>query len=140
MSEAKDCSSYLGVYIAEKLLSNFFDHTTHMPLNNPGYDFVCGKGFKIDVKSSCYVIQGKSTPRWQFDIDRNQIADYFLCIAFNDRVSLNPLHVWLIPSQIVNDHLCFCVTDNPRGLSKWSNYERPIDKVVEQCNGMKQER
>ena len=53
-NENKSCSLYLGVYIAEPMLLNHYGLATKMPVGNPGYDYLCGKGYKI------YEIGGKS--------------------------------------------------------------------------------
>lgn len=123
MGEATDCSLYLGVHIAEELLANYFDNMQRMPPNNPGFDFICGKNFKIDVKSAC--LDGNNKRRWAYQIDKNQTADYFLCIAFTDRESLNPEHVWLIPGNVLNGKICVSISKNT--LRRWEKYERPLD-------------
>lgn len=137
MQDAMYCSSYLGIYVAERALSKIFDNIKRMPNNNPGYDFICGRGFKIDVKSSC-LTQGKGGKlRWGFHINRNTTADYFLCLAFNNRENLEPMHVWLIPGHKVNDKLCIHVTDNPKSLARLTAHERPLDKVIACCSEMR---
>ncbi len=140
MAEAKECSSYLGVYVAERVLEKFFYHVERMPYGTPGFDYICGKGYKIDVKASCEIKyrSGKST-YWSFRINRNKIADYFLCLAFDDRARLNPLHVWLIPSHVINDKSGAMIGNSKRSLSKWATYEKPLDKVISCCNLLKQE-
>jgi hypothetical protein len=136
MSENKKCSAYLGVYIAERILSKYFEDVIVMPFGNPGYDFVCKNGFKIDVKSSTLHEMTGRTSRWGFCIRCNEIADYFLCLAFNDdREDLIPLHIWLIPGPVVcHYHNGFYITNNEQGIKKWSQYEKPLDKVVNCCN------
>lgn len=120
-----------------------------MPPGNHGYDFICGKGFKVDAKSACYNLDGF----WTFGIKYNKISDYFACLAFDNRSALKPLHFWLIPgtanipygkgpadwkdkkTRQVNN---FCqITINARTLDKWEEYEKPIDKVLTSCNLMK---
>ncbi len=101
-SEFKECANYLGIHVAERLLPKIYEYVTRMPNCNEGYDFICGKGFKIDVKSSC--LQRKRNC-WHFSIEKNKIADYFLMIAFDDRTNLNPLHIWLIKgTEIINNN------------------------------------
>lgn len=139
MDTAKDCPMYLGVYIAERALSKFFDNIERMPANNPGYDFVCGKGFKIDVKSSCLLNKENKNPRWQFTIRHNTVADYFLCLGFDDRTSLEPMHVWLIPGRRINCMKGMSITNSPNVITKWEQYERPLDRLVACCDEMKQE-
>lgn len=139
MSEAKDCSQYLGIHVAERALSKFFDHIERMPYGNPGYDFICGKGFKIDVKSSCRHKQLGKSDKWIYVINKNQIADYFLCIGFDNRASLNPEHVWLIPSDRINMRIGIGISDNPKVYKKWSIYEKPLDRVLSCCATMRAE-
>jgi hypothetical protein len=146
MSENKECPSYLGIAIAEKALSNFFDHIIRMPLNNPNYDFICGKGFKIDVKASClhYPKTGISKegytktyhPYWNYLIKKNPIAEFYLLLAFNSREDLEPLHVWLIPAHILNIKEGITITNTSKALSKWSIYEKPLTNVIKCCNEM----
>lgn len=131
MNENKTCSQYLGVNVAEKVLSKTFKDVEVMPRNNPGYDFICNKGKKIDVKSSCVNKQNI----WQFNIRNNAVADYFLCIAFDNRDDVNPLHVWLIACDIVHD--CKTVSISERNISKWDSYKLDIKNVVECCDKIK---
>ena len=75
----KSCSNYLGIVISERILSDIFENVVTMPPNNKGYDFICNSGKKIDVKSSCKTkLNG-----WNFYINKNKIAEYFLCLALN---------------------------------------------------------
>jgi len=130
-----NCSLYLGVVIAEQILSNVFKNVERTPPNNPGYDFICSKGLKIDVKSSCNL---KYHPNnWAFTIKRNQEADYFLCIAFDNRKDLNPQHVWLIPASGVNHLVGASISIST--LDKWAEYELTdkLDDVISCCDTMK---
>jgi hypothetical protein len=138
MGKAVNSSAYLGVYVAERALSKFFDHIERMPFGNPGYDFVCGKGYKIDVKSSCFNHR-RSSSYWIFQIRKNAIADYFLCLAFDDRESLTPLHVWLIPGNEINTKSGIGITNTDRSLAKHAKYERPLDRVITRCSEMRSE-
>lgn len=126
-----NCASYLGVYVAERVLSHIFDHVKRMPTNNPGFDFVCGRGYKIDVKSSTRQRCHPNT--WLFNINRNATADYFLCIAFDDRNHLNPEHLWLLPAQLVGLKKGASISEST--LCKWSPYELhdKFEKVVTCC-------
>ncbi len=129
MSENRSCPLYLGVHVAERVLAKVFNDVAVMPHGNPGYDFICGKGYKIDVKSSCY----RKTNNWTFCINRNSAADYFLCVAFDNRDNLNPLHIWLIPGHAINTQLC--ATIRPKTLDKWSIYELDkLDDITTCCN------
>jgi hypothetical protein len=137
MSENKECSSYLGIHITEQVLSKFFDNVQRMPNENPGFDFLCGKGFKIDAKSACFTYTKDAPPTWRFTIRRNEIADYFLCLGFNNRNDLTPMHVWLIPGEKINHLMTLGIASSRRVLTKWSKYERPLDKVLSCCKSLK---
>ena len=131
MSENKECASYLGVFVAERVLSHVFKDVEVMPYGNPGYDIVCNKGKLIDVKCACL---GKGG-RWVFNIRRNIVADYFLCLAFDNRDDLNPEHTWLIPGDIVN-HLKGTGI-SPITIHKWDEYKIDVDKVSACCDVMR---
>jgi len=130
-NENKECTQYLGVHIAERVLSHVFKDVVKMPHNNPGYDFICKKGMKVDVKSSCQYKNGS----WLFTIRRNTAADYFLCLAFDNRENLNPLHAWLIPGSAVN-HIS-CTSISPSTLHKWDEYALDISKISACCDTMR---
>lgn len=130
--ENDECSLFLGVHIAERVLSKVFKNVERMPMHNPGYDFICNHGKKIDVKSSCRRFSYRQSDRWRFYIGKNHAPDYFLCLAFDNRVNLNPEHVWLIPREDIG------VSDNI-GVSeattdRWNKYALSIDKVIN-CYG-----
>ena len=133
MSENKKCSSYFGVYVNERFVKHYFDDVEVMPMNNPGYDFVCNKDKKIDGKSSCLHKNGQ----WTFNIRHNTIADYFMLVAYDDRDDLNPLHIWLIPGNVLN-HL-MVASIRPSTLDKWKEYEQNIDDAVLCCDAMKEQ-
>ena len=129
--ENKECSLYLGVHINERAVRYVFDDVEVMPFGNPGYDYICGNGKKIDAKSSCLRKDG----RWAFDIRRNTTSDYFLCVAYDNREDLNPLHIWLIPGDKVN-HLTG-VSIFTSTIHKWDEYELDIDKIGVRCDSMR---
>lgn len=135
MGNNRKCSSFLGVHVAERVLHNVFKDVTSMPYGHPGYDFICDRGMKIDVKSSTTRIHKTRADMWVFNIRRNTIADYFTCIAFDNRDDLTPLHMWLIPGHIVNDKTVIAIAVTT--VDRWDEYIMPIDKVVTCCNGMK---
>lgn len=99
MSENEDCPHYLGTHIAarkygRKILSSFGNIKQEMSPNYPKFDFIMEGDIKIDVKSS-----RKIANYYTFKIRYNNVADYFLLIAFNngqDENTLEPVHVWLI--------------------------------------------
>lgn len=136
---AKGTPVYQG-YIAELLLQDFFDGLEAMQNCNPGYDYVCSKGFKIDVKSACLRYpDGIKSGRWEFCIKKNRIADYFLCLAFDNISSLNPLHVWLFPGDVLNGKAVFRISNINNSLKKWSAFEKSLDSVKIRCIDLKTE-
>lgn len=136
MNKNKLCSYFLGVHVAEQVLYNTFKNVSRMPVTNSGYDFVCGKGYKVDVKSACCAFREEnSTGSWSFHIRKNKIADYFLCLAFDNRLDLTPKHIWMIPGHEVNNKTTIDISNST--IDKWSQWERSIDKVVTCCNKMK---
>lgn len=136
MSDNKRCSAYLGIRVAERVLKHVFKDVNMMPRNNIGFDFSCNKGKKVDVKSSCLRrTNGKLFDRWEFGINYNTVADFFLCIAFDDREKLNPLHIWLLPSEDFYKNSVASIGVST--LQKWSDYELDINKVVNCCDFMR---
>ena len=129
------CSSYLGVAVAERLIRHLFSEVQSMPYGNSGYDFICSKNKKIDIKSACITLHHKKNPWWTFHIRRNKIADYFLLLAFNNRVDLEPVHQWLIPGHVLN-HLTGA-TISPSTIDKWDEYRQPIGPAITCCNTIK---
>lgn len=133
MSKNRDCPNYLGIHIAEKLVAKYFKNPFRMPWSNPGYDFICSNGFKIDVKSA---ILTTSKNRWLFLINKNKIADYFLCLAYDNRNDLNLLHVWLFPGPDINNKRI--LSSIPSTISKWFQYEKPIGDMKGCCDTLKE--
>ena len=135
MSENKDCSAYLGVHICEnkEFLNKIINIIENMSYNNPGYDVVCTKDKKVDVKCSCL----SSNKQWNFAIKKNKIADYFLCISFDNRDYLNIIHIWLIKGNdviektnhhrseefIFNEKDTVNISKGDRALKRWKKYE-----------------
>jgi len=153
MSENKACSNYLGIHIAERILSKIFENVQRMPNNNVGYDFICNRGYKIDVKTSCLKMDSKTGIKttFGFKIKHNKIADYFLLLAFDNREDLNPIHMWLIKGEEViksdvssmklNDRLNFGFSIRGDIIKQISKYELndKLDKVVACCNVLKED-
>ena len=131
MRENKECTVHYGVYINEKLLKLYFNDVEVMPYGHPGYDFICNNGWKIDGKSSFTGDKGY----WQFTIKCNTTADYFFCVAYDNREDLNIIHIWMLPADKFS-HLTG-TSIRPSTLSKWAEYEQPIDKVISCCDSMR---
>ena len=137
MCENRECASFLGVHVAERVLSHIFKNVNRMPYGNPGFDFRCGRDYLVDSKSSCRYHRPNCVDRWMFRIDKNQIAEYFLFLAFDDRKNLNPEHIWLIPAGDVNDHVTISISDS--NIDKWKEYEQPIDQIITCCDTIRDE-
>lgn len=148
MSENRECPLYLGVYIAERILSLLFKNVEKMPDGNPGYDFICDNDYKIDSKGACLSSDG----RWLFTIRKNKIADYFFMIAFDDRENLKVEHIWLIKSDVVIEKIAcnseeFIVNEKhvihiSRGnisLKRFEKYEKTylLEKAQKICDNFK---
>lgn len=135
MNKNKSCTQFLGIHVAEQVLAKVFRDVKRMPNNNPGFDFFCSHGKKIDVKSSTMYTANKKNPRWHFHIKHNKMADHFLCIAFDNRESLTPLHLWLLPDEFVNDRSTVSVSTTT--IDKWNKYRINIDKIVKCCDAIR---
>jgi len=148
MYDNKNCSMYLGVHIAERILSKIWDNVIRMSIGNIGYDFICGKGFKVDVKSSCIVtslreheLKSYEVHNWFFNIKKNKIADYFLLIAFDNREDLTPLHIWLIKGDKIvnksklNDKISLIIYTHLKSVNKLKEYEQTdkLEKMKKCC-------
>lgn len=150
LKENKECGQYLGVYIAERILFNIFGGLKRMPYTNHGYDFICNKGYKIEVKSGCLRFNRQHIniyQQWNFHINKNNVADYFLLLAFDNREDLNPLHVWMIHKEdkinnkFMKEYIGFSVSNSKIGLLKMKDYnlENKLEKIVECCNSLRGE-
>lgn len=134
MSKNRSCPMFLGIHVAERVLSNVFENVKRMPLHNKGFDFVCARGYRVDVKASCVHTRDKWS-HWQFKIRKNVIADYFLCIAFDNRYALTPLHLWLVPGLIINHLTSTSISKST--LAKWNEYKLDIEKVINCCEAIR---
>ena len=136
MYENKLCSSYLGVVVAERLCRHLFKDVEVMPYGNTGFDIICNKGMKIDVKSKCTDYTNKSKiPRWKFTINYNIVADYFIFVAFDNRIDLNPLHMWMIPGKEINHRASKSIALSR--IHKWDKWKRDINDAQLCCAELK---
>ena len=135
MYENKNCSLYLGVVIAERLIRHLFKDVQVMPNGNPKFDFICNKGKKIDVKSACVTLAHRKNPHWKFFIKRNKVPDFFILVAFDNRTDLNPLHLWMIPGKVLNHLSTTSISSST--VCKWDKWERDINDAQLCCAEMK---
>lgn len=132
IKENRKDTRFLGVYIAENAVAKIFKESKKMPYANIGFDVVCPKGYKIDVKST--VLNKYNT--FNFHINQNNIADYFILIGFNNIIELEPIYMWIIKST---EDISGCPIKNLEGLAIlnepdyldiYKKYENP-DKLKE---------
>ena len=135
MYENKICSQYLGIVIGERLVRHLFKDVEVMPHGNTGYDFLCNKGKKIDVKTACNILQNKKHLHWKFKIKKNTTADFFICVAFDNRTDLNPLHMWMIPGKEINENSSKSI--RPSTIHKWDKWKMEINNAQLCCNELK---
>ena len=135
MNENKLCPSYLGIAIGERLCRHLFKDVEMMPYGNTGYDVVCNKGKKIDVKTSCITLQEGKHPRWLFEIRKNITADYFIIVAFDNRTDLNPLHLWMIPGKELNENSSKSISLST--IHKWDEWKMDINDAQICCAEIK---
>lgn len=142
MSENDECSSYFGVYIAENYISKLFEDAVVTPYGTIGYDWICKKGKKIELKSRCLQQQGKRIG-WNFTgIDYNDIADYFILSGWDNRESLQPLYVWMFHSKDIIrgkefwNRESFYITARPQYIAEFKRYELKdkLGQLKELCN------
>ena len=139
----EDCPVYFGDF-TESLMIQTFEGAVRMRHNNPGFDWICKRGDKIDNKGRCLIYNNKS-PNWIFNIRYNNIADWFILSAWDSRDSLTPLHVWAFhKDDIVGGKKfwrrdSFSITNTPKGLKEFEKYEITgrLDKLKELCNKKK---
>jgi hypothetical protein len=129
--ENRTDNRFLGVYIGENAIHKIYEGSERKKLNNKGYDIICQKGYKIDVKTT--ILSQYNT--YVFDISKNKTADYFVMIGFNNIIDLKPLHIWIIrgnekldTGRIVNDLNKFIIVNEPFYISKYEKYEK-YDKL-----------
>lgn len=102
-SENKECTRYFGDYIEREYVMRIFENVVPLKkelyskhLRRP-YDYECKNGFKLKHVASCIRIDSShEIPYWGFLIKRNNIPDYWVLSAWDDRESLNPKYVWII--------------------------------------------
>lgn len=135
MYDNKDCSQYLGVVIGERLCRHLFKDVEVMPNGNSGYDIVCNRGKKIDVKTSSTHFRENGKPYWSFTIGNNKIADFFILVAFDNRTDLNPLHMWMIPGYVLNENTGTSIASST--IHKWDEWKHDIEDAQLCCAELK---
>lgn len=137
MQKNENCTSYVGICIGEKtsepiLIEIFGNIDKIMPYGNPGYEYIVKGGYKIDVKTSNIQdnkVEGSFYESWDYHIKYNQIADYFLLLAFDNLDNKKLIHIWLIENNSIIrgklmkefDHLK--IMNSPRSIEYFGKYE-----------------
>lgn len=142
-----NCSLWLGIHIAERILPEIYENVEMMPLCNTGFDAICSKDYKIDVKSSC-ILSNRSYNYYNFSIKKNIIADYFIMFGFDNRENLNLLIIWLIKgTEIIkgrklNEIKELKIANSDIGINKYKKYELSnelLSKAKDVCKKLKDE-
>ena len=102
-----------------------------MPYGNPRYDFIVTSDIKIDVKSCC-LRKLKGWTGWEPHVRFNNVTDYFVILAFDDRENLNLIHIWLIGKDEIircyKYHMRDSIKITRRGLLEFKRFDW-IDKL-----------
>lgn len=127
--------------------------------NDGGVDFICryarqefvdthpqlkleiNKEYKIQLKIRCLIYYSGMSPRWLFDI-KNDVADYFILSAWDNRENLIPLRIWMFHRDDIVRGKPFwqrqnlSITDTSNGLSEFDMYELKDELKIlkELCN------
>ena len=112
-----------------------------MIAGNPGYDLLLPDGKTISVKSAisrCLASRNEFLS-WHFVLRWRVIPDYFAFVAFD--YDQNPLHIWWFPSEILAKLISykrnFVINGSESDLSKWKEYERPVNGLADRCKYIK---
>lgn len=164
LSENKECESYFGVYIVEHVLNKFlptiFDYVKYMKYGNRGFDFICKdpkqefvdrypqlklkRGIEYKIQSTARCIDF-GTDYFHFPIMYNDMAEYFIFSAWDNRDNLDLLHVWIIhKNEMVRKRKfwrrdAINITNRPRYLIEFNRYEliNELDKLKETIKELK---
>ena len=138
MYKNKSSPQFIGIVVAERLIKHLFNDFEMMPPNFPGYDAVCNKGKKINIKAStAHMQQNKNsvTNTWLFAVRKNKVPDFFLCMSFDNVIDLNPLFAWLIPGSEVNTQTGIRISSST--IHKWDKWKMDLNNAQSCCDLMK---
>lgn len=139
ISENRKDPRFIGLYIAENSILKLFEGSQKMKCGNHGYDIVCNKGYKIEVKAATLTRQNTLS----FHIARNKIADYFILIGFNNIIELRPLYLWIIKNDEIirgcrlRDIDVLGISNEPEFVKPFKKYDTmdKLEKLKEICKG-----
>lgn len=139
MYKNKNCAHYLGIVVAERLIKHLFNDVVMMPFGHPGYDMICNRGKKINVKASTInARQNKNSimNTWKFNINYNKNCDFFLLMAFDNVIDCNPLNAWIIPGNEINNKSGLRIS--LRNIHRWNAWKMDLDNAQACCDLMKE--
>lgn len=130
---------FIGLYVAENGVLKLFEGSKQMKRGNPGYDIICDKGYKIEVKAATLTRYNTLV----FHLEKNKIADYFILIGFNNIIELKPLYLWVIKSDEIIRESCIkdidvlSISNEPELAKPFEKYNRidKLEKLKEICKG-----
>lgn len=162
-SENTECPRYFGEYIEREYVSKIF--VNPIPISySPGwhegkpYDYECQNGFKIKHVAACtsvsiYKISNYTNdpiPYYVFNIRRNNVPDYWVLTAWDNRESLEPKYVWIIKgNETFRTQYSYREGDKPfwdraswtvyatrKGIDRMSKYEAAgrLEQLKDICN------
>lgn len=129
-----DCAHYLGTLVAEiqygrVILPEMFGGIEQeMPYGNPSYDFLVKGNIKVDIKSCC-LREMKGWIGWEPHVRFNNVTDYFVILAFDDRDNLNLIFIWSIgKNEIIRGNKFHMrdsikITNTRRGLLEFKRFD-----------------
>lgn len=123
MTKNKKCPKFLRISIGGRLCKHYFRDVEIMPRSERGYDIVCNKGKKIDVKMSCATLKKNSKNQsFNFKIEKNKTADHFILIALDNGNDINILNLWIVPAHEINNKSN--ITTSIKTMHKWDKWKR----------------
>lgn len=134
----KSCETKEKGKKAERIINNTFSMKEHSSIINwqSPYDFICSKGYTIDVKGSKLIQQyhgkiklwKKPVEIWSFNTKRKTDVDYFICLGFDTEYN-KLLHIWIFKNsnKIKNKS---AIIINKKWMDEYLKYEYDIKK----CN------
>lgn len=138
MYKNKLSPQYLGIVVAERLVKHLYPDVKMMPYGFPGYDLICRKLKRINVKASTIHKQYNkysTVNYWKFSIKYNKNCDYFLCLAFDNIEDCNPLMAWLIPGNEINKNASKTISSTT--IHKWDKWRMDVNDAQSCCTVMK---
>ena|GEM_PF-6068123 len=121
-----ECGLYIWEH-AKRIVLHLFPDAQEMPHLNSGYNFICRNGKKIAVRAG-RILSGHASPTWCFHTERNSIADYVACFAYEDMLlPLKLVHFWIVPHSVFGGKKRVTMTGSTRGLEKWVRFERTAE-------------